>query len=198
MKKDKWFVGKDIQKHLKGGKSYRWIAKELNCSKSTVNYHAQKLGLATKLPRKKFDWKEIQKFYDSGNNYTTCKEKFGFQALTWQRAIESGKIVTRDRTSILKEWLKGNNNGCDKSGKLIKDIKKYLKDKSNNKCSLCSWDVINPVTGWSPLEIDHIDGNWANNNPTNLRVLCPNCHALQSTHKGLNRGKGRPYTIRYT
>ena len=44
-----------------------------------------------------------------------------------------------------------------------------------------------------PLIVDHIDGNSENNNPTNLRVLCPNCDSLTSTHKGLNRGNGREY-----
>ena len=28
------------------------------------------------------------------------------------------------------------------------------------------------------LEIDHIDSNWKNNSPENLRFLCPNCHSL--------------------
>lgn len=44
------------------------------------------------------------------------------------------------------------------------------------KCSRCS------TVKWQDeditLEIDHIDGDWKNNTPTNLRFLCPNCHSL--------------------
>ena len=46
-----------------------------------------------------------------------------------------------------------------------------------------------------PLEIDHVNGNYADNSPANLRLLCPNCHALTPTFKGLNRGNGRPYAV---
>jgi hypothetical protein len=33
------------------------------------------------------------------------------------------------------------------------------------------------------LEIDHINGDWLNNLPNNLRFLCPNCHSQQDTGK---------------
>ncbi|MFI7287231.1 HNH endonuclease signature motif containing protein [Streptomyces anulatus] len=39
-----------------------------------------------------------------------------------------------------------------------------------------------------PLEVDHIDGDWRNNQPQNLRLLCPNCHSTTNTYRG--RGKG--------
>jgi len=38
-----------------------------------------------------------------------------------------------------------------------------------------------------PLELDHIDGNRSNCALTNLRLLCPNCHALTGTYRGKNR-----------
>ncbi|MDX2408691.1 HNH endonuclease signature motif containing protein [Streptomyces microflavus] len=59
---------------------------------------------------------------------------------------------------------------------------------ATERCALCG-------TGrtWRdrplPLEVDHIDGNWRNNQPQNLRFLCPNCHSTTDAYRG--RGKGR-------
>jgi HNH endonuclease len=60
---------------------------------------------------------------------------------------------------------------------------------------MCGWAERNPVTEKIPLHIDHIDGDWRNNRPDNLRLLCPNHHALTSSYGALNRGKGRPYHV---
>jgi hypothetical protein len=66
-------------------------------------------------------------------------------------------------------------------------------EKYNRACSLCGWSKINPATGNIPLEIDHIDGNAENNKEDNLRMLCPNCHALTPSFRNLNRGAGREW-----
>ena len=42
-----------------------------------------------------------------------------------------------------------------------------------------------------PLELDHINGNNKDNNLSNLRLLCPNCHALTPTYRSKNRIKKR-------
>ena len=41
--------------------------------------------------------------------------------------------------------------------------------------------------GLISLEIDHIDGDNHNNELSNLRYLCPNCHALTETYRGKNK-----------
>jgi hypothetical protein len=51
------------------------------------------------------------------------------------------------------------------------------------------------ITGLVPVRLDHIDGNWENNKPENLRLLCPNCDSLTETYCALNKGKGRPYFV---
>lgn len=57
----------------------------------------------------------------------------------------------------INEWLNGYNP-IIKGGHLSPYIKKYLMNKFNNKCELCGWGEINPVTGKVPLEVHHIDG----------------------------------------
>ncbi|MEU0138121.1 HNH endonuclease signature motif containing protein [Streptomyces sp. NPDC006296] len=43
-----------------------------------------------------------------------------------------------------------------------------------------------------PLEVDHRDGDWRNNCPRNLRLLCPNCHATTDTYRGRGTRGGTP------
>lgn len=58
-------------------------------------------------------------------------------------------------------------------------------------CSKCGWAERHPVTGRIPVEVEHIDGDWRNNRPSNLTLLCPSCHSLTPTYRALNRGHGR-------
>lgn len=39
------------------------------------------------------------------------------------------------------------------------------------------------------LPVDHIDGDWHNNEAANLQFLCPNCHSQTSTFSGRARRK---------
>ncbi|WP_328400168.1 HNH endonuclease [Streptomyces sp. NBC_00390] len=37
------------------------------------------------------------------------------------------------------------------------------------------------------LEVDHRNGDWWDNRPENLQLLCPNCHAVTDTYRGRKR-----------
>ena len=52
-------------------------------------------------------------------------------------------------------------------------------------CEECGW-AQEAEDGRVPLELDHINGERQDNRLENLRILCPNCHSLKVTHRGLN------------
>lgn len=54
-----------------------------------------------------------------------------------------------------------------------------------SKCNLTNW-LGEPIT----LELDHIDGDHKNNEPSNHRLLCPNCHSQTDTFRGRNKNTG--------
>ncbi|QIN94635.1 HNH endonuclease [Streptomyces phage Muntaha] len=45
-----------------------------------------------------------------------------------------------------------------------------------DSCERCGFVAEHPVQ----LDVDHIDGNHSNNDPSNLQTLCANCHRLKT------------------
>lgn len=62
-----------------------------------------------------------------------------------------------------------------------------LKPTHCERCGLSEWQGT-PL----PLHLDHINGDHTDNRLENLRILCPNCHAITETWAGRNRRKGKP------
>lgn len=51
------------------------------------------------------------------------------------------------------------------------------------ECGLVEWNEVR-----APLQLDHVNGDPTDNRLVNLRLLCPNCHALTPTYCGRNIG----------
>lgn len=80
-----------------------------------------------------------------------------------------------------------NNNFVSAHKLKLKLIRDGVKE---HKCEICG------ITEWMnkkvPIELDHIDGNHYNNELSNLRIVCPNCHAQQDTNSGKNVKHRKP------
>ena len=67
--------------------------------------------------------------------------------------------------------------GCKPYNLKLKLLREGIKDHKCEECLNVEWNghII-------PLEIEHIDGDRWNNELENIKLLCPNCHALTATY----------------
>jgi len=97
--------------------------------------------------------------------------------------------VTAYRESVITAFYSGTLKA---SPFFNRTVRNHLLATLGEFCQRCGWNERNPHSGKVPVEIEHIDGDWRNISPSNLTVLCPNCHSLTKSFRGLNRGHGRP------
>jgi 5-methylcytosine-specific restriction endonuclease McrA len=102
-----------------------------------------------------------------------------FKGKAWNKGLHG---IGKPKLS-LKEILVKNSNF--QSYKLKKRL--FAAGLKCPECELCGW--AESVNGRIPLELDHINGDVHDNRLENLRILCPNCHSLQLTHRALNKKK---------
>ena len=131
----------------------------------------------------RYDWAVIQCYYDEGNGYLRCCEKFGFAKDTWIKAIRCGRIVVRPRQWPLERILQDSRSRYTVKRRLLEA---GLLRNACEECGLAEWRG-RPLT----IQIDHRNGVNDDHRLNNLRMLCPNCHSQTATYAARNRRRFR-------
>ncbi len=121
------------------------------------------------------NYEQIKKYIKENNLDITH-----FKGRGWNRGLQG---LTIERIPLKQILVKNSNFQSFKLKRRL--FRAKLKPEY---CEICGWSE-RTIDGYLPLELDHINGDRRDNRIENLRILCPNCHSLQPTHRSRPRGK---------
>jgi hypothetical protein len=160
------------------------VADLLGVARPTVTYHARRLGIALQSTAgRRYDWVAIRTYYEAGHTFAECRERFGFCGASWTQAVRRGDIQPRPRGTPIDQLLA---TGASRTNLRMRLIADGLKPACCEDCGISEWRE-RPL----PLQLHHVNGVGDDNRLENLRILCPNCHALTDNWGGRNRGRLR-------
>ena len=133
--------------------------------------------------RNRYDWVAIQKYYDEGNSFGQCRERFGFCSAAWVKAVRRGELRTRPRSLPIEEILRNSVSRTTIKRRLIQA---GILINECDECGLSEWRN-KPLS----IQIDHRNGVRNDHRLENLRMLCPNCHSQTETFAARNLRRSR-------
>ena len=122
---------------------------------------------------------------EAGGNYSQIKKFISLYKIDSSHFTGRGwnigmKFVIKRATPIEEILIKDSNF---QSYKLKKRL--FIAGLKQMICEECGW-AKESVDGRVPLELHHLNGDAHDNRIENLKVLCPNCHSLESNYRGRN------------
>jgi DNA-binding transcriptional MerR regulator len=206
MKQDKI---KEIEKLFFEKLTIYEISDRVGIPKSTVSFWIKKLGLSReslmrRISNSKVEIKkdELELLINDGLSINKISKLKNVSITTIRYYIKKYQIIKNKSEKNCKNC---NNkitnkrtfcsNECDLNWKyenityksfLLGEIKntktlvKILTKDNGYRCQICDNNG-NWMNKNLSLQVDHIDGDFRNNKPDNLRLLCPNCHTQTDT-----------------
>ena len=155
--------------------------------------------MITEDKRKKYDWNEVQKFYDEGHSLDACAIKFGMCSASFQKAKNRGVFKARSPQESLKIYYAHNSRK-----KVSYETKEKLKTTISNKVKNGTWHCsfsstrtykyfskyagcVNLMGKWELEYAKYLDDN-------NIIWRRPNERFYYEYHSVVNSKIGRYYT----
>lgn len=142
-----------------------------------------------------FTRQEIEKFVRESYSYATLAEKLGYDSKSGSYAQSMRTMINELQLNVSHFTGQGwNHNNFDygrfRKGVVIRssqavDALIFIRGHRCEGCGENRW-LGQPI----PLEVHHTDGDSLNNEMDNLKLLCPNCHALTDNYRGRNINTG--------
>ena len=174
----------ELKKLLSEAVSYSEISRKTGLRSSTISHHAKRLGFAKRV-RPSYDWAAVGEALLAGESLSSVRLRFGFSKAAFDNARARGSINFRFTQSLSsKEYaaaMQGVNARPHHRNALRKRIIREGRKPECAGCGISAWQGKRII-----LELDHVDGDSSNNQPDNLRLLCPNCHSQTDTWRGRN------------
>jgi len=169
----------EIGQLLRQGISQAAIGRRLGITASTVAWHARRLGLPPDDRfRRRYDWAQVQAYYDAGHSLAECQERFGFSRETWYSPRMRGELVTRTAGMPLDELL-GAALPVAPEGP---PLPPRAEENRCERCGLREWRGAR-----LNMALHHVNGDGDDNRLENLELLCPNCHSQTENFAGRKR-----------
>ena len=147
----------------------------------------------------KYTKEELETIVQESKNYKEILTKVGYTTYggrntdTLKKYLEKYNISIDHFTSCANPILRTKENVfCKDSTASQATLRRwYLKENIEYKCEICGNNGV-----WNEkeltLQLDHKDGDNHNNELSNLRWLCPNCHSQTKTWAGKGTNKPTP------